>query len=80
MVEELFGTETLRTKGGDYILPSEAIGSSVKLLGIFFGHYRCPVTSDITLKLTELYTAINNEGKKVFEIVYCQKDESSDDS
>ena len=79
MVEELFGAEALTTKGGGYILPSEAFGPSVKLLGILFAHYRCPLTSDITQKLSEVYSMVNNEDKKVFEIVYCIKDESTDD-
>ena len=79
MVEELFGSETLKTNSGGYILPSEAFGSSVKLLGILFAHYRCPLTSDITVKLKEIYSTINTEDKKVFEIVYCLKDEISDD-
>ena len=76
MVEELFGTTEILSKGG-VVNPVEAC-KDAKLIGIYFSMHNCPPCRQFTPVFAELYNELNENGK-VIEVIFCSGDKTQEE-
>ena len=76
MVEELFGTTPVLSKGGP-VNPVDAF-KGAKLIGIYFSMHNCPPCRQFTPVFAELYKEIN-ESEKVIEVIFLSGDKTQEE-
>ena len=75
-MEEIFGTEPLKSKKGD-VSPADAF-SGPKVICVYFSMHNCPPCREFTPVFAELYKE-TNESERLIEVVFVSGDKTQEE-